>query len=354
MVEYSNQELAEMHFIYGLCNGNALESVRTYAARYPNRRQPIARTFTGIHRRLCEAGTFVTRRERGSSAGGAAIEERVLREIRNNPTSSTRMVEKRIGFPKSTVWNVLHSDNQHPYHFTPVQTINAEDKVHRKAYCEAMLLRNIREQSYLGTILWTDEAQFTRDGVTNFHNLHYWCTTNPHCKKEVKSHHRFSVNVWMGIIGKQLIGPYIIEGNQTGDLYLNFLANILPGLLEAVPLNIRSRLTFQQDGVPSHFRLSVRAYLEETFGERWIGRGGPTSWPPRSPDLTPLDFYAWGFIKDNVYQEKILSREHLLQRITLGAEKLQENLESIDINLEISKRLQICKDKNGDHFEIFL
>ena len=78
----------------------------------------------------------------------------------------------------------------------------------------------------------------------------------------------------------------------------------MPGLLESLPSHIRSMLIFQQDGAPPHFRLTVRAHLEETYGDRWIGRGGPTSWPPRSPDLTPLDFYAWGYMKNYVYEEQ--------------------------------------------------
>jgi hypothetical protein len=40
-----------------------------------------------------------------------------------------------------------------------------------------------------------------------------------------------------------------------------------------------------------HFGRVVRDHLNERFHERWIGRGGPVSWPPRSPDLTPLEFY---------------------------------------------------------------
>ena len=40
----------------------------------------------------------------------------------------------------------------------------------------------------------------------------------------------------------------------------------------------------------------VTTFLDETFPGRWVGRGGPTAWPPRSLDLTPLDFFAWGFI----------------------------------------------------------
>jgi hypothetical protein len=30
------------------------------------------------------------------------------------------------------------------------------------------------------------------------------------------------------------------------------------------------------------------SFLDETFPGRWVGRGGPTAWPPRSPDLTPV------------------------------------------------------------------
>ena len=49
------------------------------------------------------------------------------------------------------------------------------------------------------------------------------------------------------------------------------------------------QLLFMQDGLPSHFKLTVRAWLDEIFPNRWIGRRGPVEWVPRSPDLTPLD-----------------------------------------------------------------
>ena len=34
-----------------------------------------------------------------------------------------------------------------------------------------------------------------------------------------------------------------------------------------------------------HFHLEVTSYLKRTV-VAWFGRGGPTTWPPRSPDLT--------------------------------------------------------------------
>ena len=30
------------------------------------------------------------------------------------------------------------------------------------------------------------------------------------------------------------------------------------------------------------------------------GRGGPLEWPARSPDLTPMDFWLWGYLKEKV------------------------------------------------------
>ena len=53
-------------------------------------------------------------------------------------------------------------------------------------------------------------------------------------------------------------------------------------------------IIFQQDGAPPHWGSDVRRFLDAAFLNRWIGRDGPTPWPPRSPDITPLDFFLWG------------------------------------------------------------
>ena len=53
-----------------------------------------------------------------------------------------------------------------------------------------------------------------------------------------------------------------------------------------------------------------------TFPGRWIGRRGPVEWPPRSPDLTPLDFWLWGYLKDKVYRHRIHNIPELREAIT--------------------------------------
>jgi hypothetical protein len=70
-----------------------------------------------------------------------------------------------------------------------------------------------------------------------------------------------------------------------------------------------------QDGALSHYHRHVRAYLDDTPPGRWIGRRGAIEYPPRSLDLTPLDFYLWGTLKDEVYRQKPATLKALRETI---------------------------------------
>ena len=86
----------------------------------------------------------------------------------------------------------------------------------------------------------------------------------------------------------QIIGPFIFaESTITASIYLDMLKHYVVSQLE----EFQPRVVFQQDGAPPHWGLIIRDFLNETFPNRWIGRNGPTPWPPRSPDITPLDFF---------------------------------------------------------------
>lgn len=76
------------------------------------------------------------------------------------------------------------------------------------------------------------------------------------------------------------------------------------------------------DGAPAHFARNVREHVDENYTP-WIGRGGTIAWPARSPDLTPLDFFLWGTMKERVYLEVPESREELLQTIMTVADEIR-------------------------------
>ena len=61
-------------------------------------------------------------------------------------------------------------------------------------------------------------------------------------------------------------------------------------------------LWWAQNGAPALRVIEVRDRLNEVFGEnRVIALQHNVEWPPRSPDLTPCDFFLWGYLKNKVF-----------------------------------------------------
>ena len=50
-------------------------------------------------------------------------------------------------------------------------------------------------------------------------------------------------------------------------------------------------LWWARDSAPPHRRITVRDRLQELCGNRVIALNQPVEWPPRSPDLTPCNFF---------------------------------------------------------------
>ncbi|KAJ4449827.1 hypothetical protein ANN_01233 [Periplaneta americana] len=172
---YSNQELAEIHFMYGKADDNAALARRLYQERYPQRQCPDRKTFVRLHYRLCENGKFNSPglgrgRPRSTTP---EVQEEILEAMNMTPSISTQRVALQVNVPHTTVWRLL------------------------KEY------------------------------------------------------------------------------------------------------QLRT----------------ARRYLDRRFPDRWIGRGGPIAWPPRSPDLNPLDFYLWGHLKSLVYSSPVPDLESLRNRI---------------------------------------
>ena len=140
-----------------------------------------------------------------------------------------------------------------------------------------------------------------------------------------------------------------------GNTYEVFLRNELQGLLEDIALMIRSQMYFQHDGAPPHYTRNVREYLNESFPNCWLGRGGPIAWPPRSPDLIPLDYYLWGHMKTLVYETKVESRAALRDLIFAAAEHIRNHPDNIaSATQSLLMRAENCIATGRGHFEQLL
>ncbi|XP_039310588.1 uncharacterized protein LOC120358899 [Solenopsis invicta] len=206
---------------------------------------------------------------------------------------------------------------------------------------------------FVENIMFTDESMFTRDGIFNTHNFHFYADKNPHVYNIGNYQHKFSINLWAGIYKNSVIGPFELPARVNGEIYSNFLSEHLSELLEDISLEERRAMWFQHDGAPSHNARRTRETLNRKYPNMWIGRGGPRAWPARSPDLTPLDFFLWGTIKEYVYRVPINTVEELNYRIIEAfANITPEMLERL--KQSFIRRAELCIEMDGGHFEHLL
>jgi hypothetical protein len=74
-------------------------------------------------------------------------------------------------------------------------------------------------------------------------------------------------------------------------------------------------------------------------------------WPPRSPDITPLDFFLWGYVKDTVYKTPVTSLDEVKLRIVAAIETVTPQMLE-NTWREIEYRLDILRAKKGAHVEV--
>ncbi|GFV82005.1 DUF4817 domain-containing protein [Trichonephila clavipes] len=241
----------------------------------------------------CETGSFnVHKLDTGHQRTTRTVdaEDRVLRELERSPSTSTRVVSRETHILQATVWRIAHDEGLHPYHLQRVQALELGDYNKHMDFARWFLHESNADRNFAASVLFTDEATFSLEGVMNFHNLHTWADENPHAIRPHGAQRKCSINVWAGIVGDCLLDLYILPERLIGSVYLTFLQEALPEMLNDVPMPIPQRIRFQHDGAPAHFSIDVRAQLQTTFPGGWIGCGGPIVWPARSPDQFPLDF----------------------------------------------------------------
>jgi hypothetical protein len=100
------------------------------------------------------------------------------------------------------------------------------------------------------------------------------------------------------------------------------------------------------------FANPMKAFLDQQFPGKWIAREGPTAWPPRSQDFSPLDLFLWGYIKDLVHQTKMQTLDGLHGQTAATCETVTPLTLQITWR-EVECRADICWATKGKHVEIY-
>ncbi|GFX13791.1 uncharacterized protein TNCV_1718991 [Trichonephila clavipes] len=162
----------------------------------------------------------------------------------------------------------------------------------------SVIIRDIEKR-----ILFSDEVHFWLNGYVNKQNCRIWSEANPQVYVETPLHPE-KLTVWCALWAGGIIGPYFFKNDEghnvtvNGDQYRAMITNFFIPELNNHDVQ---ELWFQQDGAACHTAHATIDLLKDTFGDRLISRFGPVNWPPRSCDLTPLDYFLWGYVKSLVY-----------------------------------------------------
>lgn len=109
---------------------------------------------------------------------------------------------------------------------------------------------------------------------------------------------------------------------------------------------------FQQDGTPPHYNICVSEFLDNAFRRKVIGRCRSIDMPPRSPDITPMDFYFCGVVRNRACttKQKMIGNEKLVTEDAFGKTGKDVQL-CKEICSSDPKCLQQCKNSEGSQFE---
>jgi hypothetical protein len=144
------------------------------------------------------------------------------------------------------------------------------------------------DERFLDSVFFSDASTFHVSGkVINTHNCRIWGSEKPHVSLE-------HAQRWTCFVpSSKGVRPLVLHGD---DHYRYRVSGHTP----TVPQSTVRRRWPRTHTLPARRRTlqswEVREYLNTHFPGRWIGKAEPVAWPPRSPDLTPLDFFLWGFV----------------------------------------------------------
>ncbi|GFX59360.1 putative DD41D transposase [Trichonephila clavipes] len=156
------------------------------------------------------------------------------------------------------------------------------------------------------------------------------------------------VTLWAGGI----IGSYFFKNDEDHNVTVNgdrYRAMITNFFIPELNNHDVQELWFQQDGATGHTARATIDLLKDTFGDRLFSRFGPVNWPPRFCDLTPLDYFLWGYVKSLVYTDKPQTLDNLEDNICRVIADLRPQMEKVIENW--TSRLDYIRASRGSHMQ---
>lgn len=337
-------------------NGRSTRNVfRALRATYGPHNRPTERTIRSTISKFETQFSLLdnTRPNRPHPARSEGNIGAVAESVHEDRELSIRRRSQQLGLSYSTTWRILRKDlSLKAYKIQLVQELKPTDLPNRFRFSRWALDKLAEDPLFSTKILFTDEAHFWLNGFVNKQNARIWGVEQPEEVQELPLNPE-KTTVWCGLWAGGIIGPYFFKTEAgrnitvNGDRYRAMITDYLIPEIEARGLD---EIWFQQDGATCHTARETMALLRERFGEQLISRFGPVNWPARSCDITPLDFFLWGYVKSKVYMDKPATIEALEANITrvIGQIPLEILIRVIE---NWNYRMDVVNRSRGQHLK---
>lgn len=304
-------------------------------------------------KRVRESGMLVDkpRRVRTRPVRSAENIAAVAESVREQPSTSTRHRSQQLNVSRTSLMRILRKDlAMKPYKVQLVQQLKPVDHPNRLHFANWAENCLADDAEFYRKIIFSDEAHFHLGGYVNKQNCRIWGTENPHVVVE-KPIHPQRVTVWCGFWSGGIIGPFFFENEEGASVTVNgehYRAMLSDFFFEQIEEEDLDDIWFQQDGATCHTANATINVLRPTFQNRIISKNGDVNWPPRSCDLTPLDYFLWGAVKDKCYANHPETIQDLKHEIQVAIDDIRpETIENVLKNWV--DRIGYCQASRGGH-----
>lgn len=218
LINFTNEDYLNLFIIYGECHKVISRTCDTFATRYPHKQKPTPKTVKRIMANFKNFGSVKAEIHRPKPVvNNENIEIAILGYFAANPSLSSRQAALESGISATSVLRILRKHKFHPYAFSIVQHLKETDFPRRVEFCEFILLRSQENVFFLDNIIWSDEAKFTKNGVFNRRNSHYWSDSNVHRFRERNFQDSWQFNVFCAIRNDGVVALEFYEDNLNGE-----------------------------------------------------------------------------------------------------------------------------------------
>lgn len=337
------------------CGESCIRTTRSLQRIWGRRKVPNETTIRKLIKKFERSGSVMDMKSpiRPRSVRSLDKLDTIRRSVASNPRTAVRRRCQELEMSKSTLQTALKKDlHLHPFKLQVTQKLEIRDYSTREHFANQVLQQQELDPMFARKIIFSDEAHFHIDGFINKQNCRVWAVRNPQMIKE-KPLHSGRCTVWCGIWAGGVIGPYFFEdgdGNAltvNGHEYRSMITHFLCPEVEAIDVD---GLWFQQDGATCHTARETTQLLQQKFPGRLISNNGDFRWPPRSCDLTPCDFFLWGFVKSRVYANNprtVPQLKHEIRRVTaeINSDLCQKVIDNF------LQRVRVCQESHGGHLK---